>query len=169
MCQRIVHPLLQFGFRQRCSRRIVRIAQINHVYRFLGQRRDKMVFCRTRQISQTIPLSVCLQFSSSPGHDVTVNIHRIHGVCYCYFIACTQNVSKITGITFSSVTHKNFCRTQFHSTRKVIMLQNSLNQEIISLFGTVSMESSGIGQFIYRTVHSLDRSRRKRTSHITNS
>ena len=169
MLQSIVHPLLQFGFGQRRSRRIIRVAQVNHVYRLLGERRDKMVFCRTRQVSQTVPLPVCLKFSSSPGHDVTVNIHRIHGVCYRNFIACTQNVSKITGITFSSVTHKNFCRTQFHSTRKVIMLQNSLNQEIISLFRTVSMESSGIGQFIYRTVHSLDRSRRKRTSHVANS
>ena len=39
MCQCIVHPLLQFGFGQRRSRRIIRVAQVNHVYRFLGKKK----------------------------------------------------------------------------------------------------------------------------------
>ena len=49
--QSIVHPLAEFVFRKRHTRRIVRIAEINHVYATVGYLWNKTIFSRTRHIN----------------------------------------------------------------------------------------------------------------------
>ena len=52
---------------------------------------------------------------------------------------------------------------------RIIVFDNCLSQEVISLFGTVSVESGGVCHFIHCFVHSFDASSRQGTGDVADA
>ena len=78
----------------------------------------------------------------------------------------TENVSDITRITFGAVVDKYFRRRKMDTPWSIVVFDNGLNQEIVSLFGTVSAKGFGRRHLFDCLVHGLDAGIRKGTGHI---
>ena len=79
-----------------------------------------------------------------------------------------ENVSDITRIAFSPVVDKYLCRRKVYATRSIVVFDDGLNQEIISLFGTVSAEGFGRRQLFDCLMHGFGAGFREGTGYVTN-
>ena len=155
----VVHPFFQLRLGQRCSRRIVRVAEVddvNPLVRYLG---NKVVFGGTGHVGHVAPFAVFFQYSGTATHYVAVYIYRVDGVCHSHAVIVAEDIAYVARIAFGSIVYEYFRRAKMNASRSIIMFDDRFNQKVISLLGTVSVEGTGICHLIHCPVHRLDASR----------
>ena len=95
--QRILHPLLQFCLREHGSRRVVRVAEVNHVYAMVGNLRYEAVLSGAWQIVAYTVVKIFLfdkayAFSSLP----TLAIQTVVGIVVAAVFIVVFDKTKIT-------------------------------------------------------------------------
>ena len=156
--QRVVNPLAQFGLRNHRARGVVGITQINHIHTAVGQLRHKTVLGITWHIQHIRPTAILLH-TGTPNHHVRIDIHRIDGIGDANGIVPAHQLLNVTRITLGTIVHKHLVAVQMDATRQEIVLQDSITQEIVALFGSVAPESLTSGHLVGSLMDGLDNSR----------
>ena len=80
-----------------------------------------------------------------------------------------KDVSDISRIALGAVTDKDFAGFQIDAARSVIVPDDGIYQEIITLFGTVTVECLFVCQLVYCLMHGFDGSLRQRAGYISDT
>ena len=135
----VLHPFLQFVLRQYGARRIVGVAQIDHVYTMVGYLRHEIVFGCTRHIVDVAPSTV-LKHSGTTAHHVRIDIDRVYRIGHSDGVVPAYYFANVARIAFCAVVDEHFARVDMNASRSIIVLNYSLAQEVVSAFGTVSVK-----------------------------
>ena len=84
-------------------------------------------------------------------------------------IICAKDFLNIAAIALGAVADEDFIAFYFNATSLVIVLDNGIGEETVTLFRPIAAEGIGAGQFIYGLVHSLNAGRRQGLGNIANA
>ena len=160
VAQGVVHPLLQFGARQRRARGVIWVAKINNICVTLGQFGHKVVFCRTRTISYAAP-SPRFDVAGASAHDVRVYIYGIDGVCDADAVVRAQDVAKVSRIALGAVVDEYLVRVYADAARCEVALDDGPAQKLVAVFRPVAAERFGLSHLIDGLVERTDDRRRQ--------
>jgi hypothetical protein len=107
--------------------------------------------------------------SGSAGHDVGVDIYRIHRIGNRNFYIFGKNFLDIAVVALGAVADKNFIRGNISPPGLEIMAGNFFPQKFIPLFGTVAPKRFSVGHFVYSPVEGLNAGRGQGAGDITDA
>ena len=162
----VLHPFLQFVLRQYGARRIVGIAQINHVDTMVGYLRHEIVFGCARHIVDVAPASV-LKHSGTTAHHVRIDIDRVYRVGHSDGVVPAYYLADVARIALCTVVDEHFAWVDMYASRRIIVLNYSLTQEVVSALRPVAVKRCLCSHLVDGLVHSLYYCRTKRLCHVS--
>ena len=164
--QCIVYPFLQLVFSQGSACRVVRVAEVEDIYPASGQFGREVVRFRARDINNIAPFAV-FQYSGTSAHDVGVYIYGVNRIEYPDAVVVAKNIAYITTIAFGTVADKYLSRFQEDTAAGIIVLDDGVDQETVSLFRAITVEVVRGCQVINRFMHGFDDGRSQGLCYIT--
>ena len=168
VCQCIVYPFLQLVFRQGCSRRVVRVTEVEYVHPAGRQFGREVVCFRAGDVNNIAPFAV-FQYSGASAHDVGVYVNGVDRVEYPDTVVVAENIADISAIAFGTVADEDLSRLQEYAAAGIIILDDCVDQEAVSLFGAVTVEILCRSQIIHCLMHGFDDGRCQGLCYITDS
>ena len=153
--QRVVNPFLQLFFRQHRSRRVVRIAEINHIHAVVRYGGAEVVLCRGGHIGYVAPDAV-FACARPAYHGVGVDIDGIDGVGDAYGVVPSHDVADIARIALRAVVDEYLRHVEVYAARQEVVLQYRLAQEVVAALRAVASERSFRRHLVNSLVHRLD-------------
>ena len=163
--QRILHPLLQFCLREHGSRRVVRVAEVNHVYAMVGNLRYEAVLSGAWQIVDVAPATV-FEHSSSAAHHVRVDIYWVNRVGDADGVVPAHNLADVSGVALCSVINEHFARVEMYAARCEVVLDYRLAQKVVAVLRPVTVERVCRSHLVYCFVHCLHHGGAQRLRHV---
>ena len=146
--QGVINPSLQFVLCYNRSGGIVGVAEVYDV-----QFPVRNVSC------ETVSRIAGYKHYFPPCHCVGVQVNRVYGIGYSYYVFCRENIPNVAGIAFGSVADE-YLRC-LDSKAGVIVVHNGLAKEVITRFRAVTAECLAVAAFFHGLVHCLHYSRDK--------
>ena len=114
-------------------------------------------------------MSVDGEMSGSSGHYICVDIHRIYRVGDGNPAVGAENVADVSGIAFSSVADEYLVGRYFYAASAVVCVCYFFTQEVIALFGTVTVKCPCVRLFVDGLVHGVNDSAAYRQGDIADA
>ena len=132
----------------------------------LGQGRNEMVLCRHGKEGDACPLAV-KELPGASRHDVAIDIDRIDGVGDAHAALGGEDVPDVAAVALGSVTDEDLVELKLHAPGGVVVVEDGLTQEIVTLLGAIATEGVAVGHLINGLVHGLDAGLGEGLRHIT--
>ena len=154
----IIDPLCQFLLRDDSPRGVVGIAEI-----------DDVEMLRWNIARKAVPHMAGDVLEGASCHDVRVHINRIDGVGDAHDVVGRENVADVARVALGTIADEYFFAVKLNAPRKEIMLDDGVDEEVITMFWAIASKSSSVGTFIHSAVHGLDGSIGQRTGDIADA
>ena len=164
----VVYPFSEFLFRDDRTRRVVWIAEINHIHTVVWNLRDEVIAFIARHVGYVTPLAI-LKDARSTYHHVRIYINRINRVGNADVVIPSQNLLDISRIALGSIVHEDLVGIEMNATGQEVVLDDSLAEEVVASLRTVASERSLHSHLVYSLVHCLDDGRAERLGYITDA
>ena len=164
----IVYPFSEFFLRDDRTRRVVWIAEINHVHTVVWNLRDEVIALIARHVGYVTPLAI-LEDSRSTYHHVRVYINRINRVGNADVVIPSQNLLDISRIALGSIVYEYLVGVEMNATWQKVVLDDSLSEEVVASLRTIASERSLLSHLVYSLVHRLDDGRAERLGYVTDA
>ena len=164
----IVYPFSEFLLRDDRTRRVVWIAEVNHIHTVVWNLRDEVVALITWHIGYVTPLAI-LKDSRSTYHHVRIYINRINRVGNADVVIPSQNLLDISRIALSSIVHEDFVCIEMNTSWQEVVLDDCIAKEVVTSLRSVASEGSLHSHLVYSLVHCLDDGRAERLGYITDA
>lgn len=106
MLLRVGHPCRKLIASQSGAGRIIGITQIYDIGCRFRQRRHKTIVGRAWQVYDAAPAPVGLTPACASGHDIGIDIHRIHRIGHSHNGIGRKYISDIAYVAFGAVADK---------------------------------------------------------------
>lgn len=132
----------------------------------VARRSLETVGFRAVQVDEPAPVATD-EFSPTAIDDVRIHIHGVAGIRNRNDAVARIYVAEITKVTLGTIRNENLIGLYIAAACLVVSFGHCVTQEVISLFGAVTVESRFGSHIIHSFVHSLDGCLRNRKSHVT--
>ncbi len=103
------------------------------------------------------------------GHDVGVDVDRIHRVGDGDLVPRAEDVEDVAGVTLAAVGDENLIRFHVDAACLEIVLGDGVAQEVVALLRAVAAEGGAVAHFIHRLVHGRADGLGQRLGHIADA
>ena len=102
-------------------------------------------------------------------HDVRIDIDGIDRVSDAHEIVGREDIAYISCIAFGTIADENFFTVELNATRDKIVLDNGIDEEVVTMFWSIASEGLTVGTFIHSSMHGLNCCIGQRTGHVANT
>ena len=166
---RVVDPDFELFPRERRSRRVVRVAQVNDVGGRGRQRGNEAVFLDAGQVDEAIPAAVGAERSRAARHDVRVHVDGIDRIRHRDAVVRAENVADVPGVAFRAVGDEDFVGGNVDPARAEIVFDDGFAQKGVALFGPVAAEAFGRSRLFRRLAERVDAGFRERARDVADA
>ena len=154
----VIDPFCQLLLGDDSTSRVIGVTEIDDVKMLCWDVACKAVASMTGDI-----------FDVASSHDVGVHIDGIDRVCDAHEVVGREDVSNITCVALGTIADKHLFAVELDAPRSEVVLDDGINEEVVTVFRTIAPECLAVGTFIHSTMHRLDGCIRQGTGHVTDA
>ena len=159
--QGVVDPSLELFVGECRAGGVVRVAEVEEVDAVVGNIGDEAVGLRGGEVGDVAPFAAVVERAGASAHDVAVDVDGIDGVGDAHAVVPPEEFADVARVALGSVADEHLRGAEADAPRLEVVFEDGFNEEVVTLFRSVSAEGPCVGHVVDGPVHGFDAGRRQ--------